>query len=202
MRIIQRWFITGLLILTPLFVTGYILYKIFVSVDNLIGPFKARYPVIDFPGVGVVAVFLLVFFVGLLGGNLIGRRILSWAEKLFHRIPLIRGIYGTVKELSEVFFSDRRTLFKRVVLIRYPHRDSFALAFVTQESAGDFETATGNELVSVFVPTTPNPTSGFLLLVPKQEVVPLALSVEDGMKMVISGGAVIPGALPSEATRG
>jgi uncharacterized membrane protein len=188
-KYLQRRFIAGVLILMPLVVTGWIFWKIFSSVDNIIAPLRERYPVMDWPGVGFVIVLLIVLLTGIFAGNLIGRRVISQGERVVYNLPLIRRVYTAVKELSEVFLSDRTTVFREVVLIRYPHRDTFALAFVTKEGTGFFNKLTGKTLLNVFVPTTPNPTSGFLLLVPDDDVIRVPINVEEGLKMVISGGA-------------
>jgi uncharacterized membrane protein len=194
LRFLRKHFITGLVFLAPIVITAYIIWKIFVSVDNLITPLRNRYPIIDFPGLGVIAVFVIIVLAGFLAGNLIGRRLSSLIERNLNHIPLIRGIYTTVKEIGQVFFADKRTVFRRVVLVKYPNPHTYAIAFVTNEMETYLNKMTGEELVSVFLPTAPNPTSGYLLLLPKRDVMPVAISVEEGLKMVISGGAVFPAA--------
>lgn len=194
-KFLQRRFLAGLLILAPVVVTAWIFFKIFTSVDNVLAPLQQRYPIIDWPGVGFVVVVLLILLTGIFAGNFIGRRVISQGERVLYNIPLIRRIYTAVKELSEVFFTDRTTVFKEVVVIRYPHKDSFAVAFVTRKAPTMINSITGKTLLNVFVPTTPNPTSGFLLLVPADEVIHVPISVEEGLKMVISGGAFTPNSL-------
>jgi uncharacterized membrane protein len=189
-KFIRRHFITGLVFLAPVVITAYIFWKVFVSVDNLIEPLQVRYPILDVPGLGVVIVFLIIVLSGFLAGNLLGRRMIGLVERWLNHIPLIRGIYSTVKEISKVFFTDKRTVFKSVVLIRYPHPDCYALAFITKEGQEYFNQLIAEELVNVFLPTAPNPTSGYLLLIPRRDVIPVDISVEEGLKMVISGGAV------------
>ncbi len=188
-KYIRRRFLAGVLILTPVVVTGWIFWKVFSSVDKIIAPFQERYPIIDWPGVGFVVVILLILLIGVFAGNLIGRRVISQGERVVYKLPMIRRVYTAVKELSEVFLTDRTTVFREVVLIRYPHKDSYALAFVTRDGASYLNELTGRTLLNVFVPTTPNPTSGFLLLVPSDEVIKVPVTVEEGLKMVISGGA-------------
>ena len=178
-----------MLILAPIIVTGWLFWKIFTSIDKVLTPLQERYPIIDWPGVGFVVVLLFVLLTGIFAGNLIGRRIIGQGERVVYNLPMIRRVYTAVKELSQVFLSDRKTVFREVVLIRYPHRDIFALAFVTREGTGFFNRLTGKTLLNVFVPTTPNPTSGFLLLVPDDDVIRVPVDVEEGLKMVISGGA-------------
>ncbi len=194
-RYLRRRFLAGVLILTPTVVTGWIFWKVFSSVDNILAPLQARYPIIDWPGVGFVVVLILILLTGIFAGNFIGRRMISQGERVVYNLPLIRRIYTAVKEISEVFFSDRTTVFREVVLIRYPHKDSFAMAFVTREGTGFFNNLTGKTLLNVFVPTTPNPTSGFLLLVPEKDVIRVPIKVEEGLKMVISGGAFTANAI-------
>ncbi|MCK4773219.1 MAG: DUF502 domain-containing protein [Candidatus Krumholzibacteria bacterium] len=194
-RYLRRRFLAGVLILTPTVVTGWIFWKVFSSVDNILAPLQARYPIIDWPGVGFVVVLILILLTGIFAGNFIGRRVISQGERVVYNLPLIRRIYTAVKEISEVFLSDRKTVFREVVLIRYPHKDSFAMAFVTREGTGFFNNLTGKTLLNVFVPTTPNPTSGFLLLVPEKDVIRVPIKVEEGLKMVISGGAFTANAI-------
>ena len=189
-KFFRRHFITGLVFLAPVVITAYILWKVFVSVDNLIEPLQVRYPILDVPGLGVIVVLFIILLAGFLTGNLLGRRLIGLVEGWLNRIPLIRGIYSTVKEISQVFFADKRTVFKSVVLIKYPHPDCYALAFVTKEGQEYFNTLIAEEVVNVFLPTAPNPTSGFLLMIPRKDVIPVDISVEEGLKMVISGGAV------------
>ncbi|UCH85215.1 MAG: DUF502 domain-containing protein [Candidatus Latescibacterota bacterium] len=199
MKFLRRHFLTGLLVIAPTVFTGWLVWKIFVTIDNLIAPFQKRFPIIDIPGIGFVVVLLLILIVGILASNLIGRRFIAGGERLLNRLPLIRRIYNASKELSEVFLTDKKTVFQRVVMIRYPHADSFALAFVTNSGRGYFSTVVGEELISVFIPTTPNPTSGFLLMIPEREVFPVDVSVEEAMKIVISGGAFTPQLLDSRS---
>jgi len=201
LKYLRRRFLTGVLILTPIVVTAWIIYKIFTSIDKTLDPLKDRYPIIDWPGVGVVVVLLFILIVGIFAGNFIGRRVIGQGERIVYNLPLIRRVYTAVKELSEVFLTDRKTVFREVVLIRYPHRETFALAFVTREGTGFFNRLTGKELLNVFVPTTPNPTSGFLLLVPEADVIRVPIEVEEGLKMVISGGAFTADPLPSADTK-
>ena len=188
----------GVLILTPIIVTGWLFWKIFSSIDKVLTPLQERYPIIDWPGVGFVVVLFFILLTGVFAGNFIGRRIIGQGERIVYNLPMIRRVYTAVKELSQVFLSDRKTVFREVVLIRYPHRDMFALAFVTREGSGFFNQLTDKTLLNVFVPTTPNPTSGFLLLVPEDDVIRVPVDVEEGLKMVISGGAFV--ADPSQFT--
>lgn len=192
MKYLRNRFIAGLLILLPAVVTAWVLWKVFTSVDSIIAPIQVRYPIIDIPGIGFLVVLLIVLLTGIFAGNFIGRRVIQRGELFLFKLPLIRRIYAAVKELAEVFLSDRTTVFREVVIVRYPHRDAYVIGFVTAKGTDRLNTIIGRDLVHVFVPTTPNPTSGFLLLLPVDDVIRVAVSVEDALKMVISGGAYIP----------
>ena len=192
MRFLRRYFLTGLVVLAPTAITGYVVWWSFTKIDNLIEPLQRRYPIIDIPGLGFVIVLMLIVITGLLASNLIGRRVISTGESVLHRLPFVRRIYSAVKEVSTVLLAEKNNAFQRVVLIRYPHRDAYALAFVTKEGIDYFNRIVGEELINVFIPTTPNPTSGFLLMLPRRDVVELDIPIEEAMKMVISGGAFAP----------
>ncbi len=201
MRYLRRQFLTGLLVLAPTALTAYIVWKIFVSIDSLIEPLQKRFPLIDIPGTGFVIVLLFILFTGILASNLIGRRLFELGDRILNGLPLIRRIYFALKEISQALLSDRKTAFQRVVLIRYPHENSYALAFVTQAGNSYFDGLVGEEIVNVFIPTTPNPTSGFMLMIPRRHIISVDLRVEEAMKMVISGGAFSPASLEDLSTQ-
>ncbi len=201
MRYLRRQFLTGLLVLAPTAITAYIVWKIFISIDSLIEPLQKRFPLIDIPGTGFVIVLLFILFTGILASNLIGRRLFELGDRILNGLPLIRRIYFALKEISQALLSDRKTAFQRVVLIRYPHENSYALAFVTQSGNSYFDGLVGEEMVNVFIPTTPNPTSGFMLMIPRRHIISVDLRVEEAMKMVISGGAFSPASLENLSTQ-
>ena len=191
---LRRRFFTGLLILLPTVITGYVLYRFFISVDSiLLNPLVQRYPFLDIPGLGFLGVFLIILLTGVFAGNFIGSAIISWTESFVFRIPLISRVYIAIKQMSEVFFKQERTVFKRAVLIEYPRPGIYAVAFVT--STWKQKDIDGRErtFVNVFLPTTPNPTSGFFLMVPDDETIPFDYTTEEAMKLIISAGAVLPG---------
>lgn len=192
MKLLRRYFLTGLVVLLPTAITVFLVWWGFNRIDNLVEPLQKRYPIIDIPGLGFIVIILLILITGLLASNLIGRRMIALGEALMNRVPLVRRIYSAIKEVAEVILTDKSTSFQRVVMIRYPHRDAYALAFVTREDAAYFDERVGTQLVSVFIPTTPNPTSGFFLMLPRHDVIDIDVSVENAMKMVISGGAYTP----------
>jgi uncharacterized membrane protein len=144
------------------------------------------------PGLGAVLALLLLFLTGVLVANLIGRRLVIWYEALLGRIPLVRSIYGGVKNFATVVFSETERPFKKVVLIEYPRKGVYRVALQTSETVPEIAAVTGRDVVTAFVPTTPNATSGFLVFVPREDVVELTMSVEEALKMVVSLGVVVP----------
>ena len=194
----RRKFLTGLLILLPTVVTGWVLYHILVYFDNLLEPVVARYPILDIPGLGFLAVVLLVLVAGVLAGNLIGRTVIGWLETLVVRIPLIRSMYIAVKQISEVFLRQQQTAYRKAVLIQYPREGIWVVGFTTKtwrrrDAGGRVKT-----FVNIFLPTTPNPPAGLFLMVPENETEPLDCTIEEALKMVISGGAIVPGSVDLE----
>jgi uncharacterized membrane protein len=187
----RRHFLTGLVALTPLLVTVWILWRFYLLVDGIVRPWLEKIPRLgeilpDFllTLIGVVAFLLLITLVGLFTRNLIGVAFFRLVERAVNRIPIIKGIFSATKQISEVFLGDKRTAFQKVVLFEYPRREVYALGFVTNDQPElDF--------VNVFLPTAPNPTSGFMLLLPRREVQVLPLTVEEGVRLIISGGSVM-----------
>jgi uncharacterized membrane protein len=189
---LRRRFLTGLVILLPTVLTGWILFQVFRSVDSVLRPVVARYPFLDFPGLGFLAVIVLILLTGVFAGNFIGRRIISLSEAVVVRVPLVNRMYTAIKQVSEVFLREERTVFKKAVLIEYPRRGIMVVGFVT--STWRYSGPSGEDVVviNVFLPTTPNPTSGLFLMIREEETIEMNCSVEEAVKMVISGGAVIP----------
>jgi uncharacterized membrane protein len=144
------------------------------------------------PGLGLIFVVILVFAVGLLTRNIVGRKIVHLGENIVERIPLVRILYAGVKQLLETIFLQKTDAFKRVALVEYPRRGTYVIGFITGESKGEVQDKTDKNMINVFIPTTPNPTSGFYMLVPDDELVVLNMSVEDAFKLIISGGIVSP----------
>lgn len=192
LALLRQWFFAGLLIWVPLAATLLVIRFLIGLLDTslLLLPESLR-P--DFPGFGVFLSVGLVLGTGALAANFLGSRMLGWAEDLLFRIPLVRTLYGGVKKLAETLFSRDSTAFKRVVMIEWPRPGLWTIGFQTGDPVRVVRDATGLELVPVFVPTTPNPTSGFIMQVPATELRVLACSVEEGMRYVISLGVVAPG---------
>lgn len=186
LRRLRTYFFTGLIIVLPFLLTLYFLWLVFGFVDGLIGPVLKLIIGQRIPGVGFIFTVGLILGTGMLATNYLGRRLLAWGDRLFIRLPLVRSVYQTLKQLVHAVFSEKQKAFQRVVLVEYPRKGVYSLAFLTR----DVEEA--GEMVMAFVPTTPNPTSGFLLLIPKKEVKYLDMSVEDGLKLIVSGGVIVP----------
>jgi uncharacterized membrane protein len=147
---------------------------------------------IHIPGLGLILTIVLVFVVGLLTRNFVGRKLVHLGEKIVDRIPIARIIYIGVKQLLEALFFQKTRAFDKAALIEYPRRGVYAIGFVTGESKGEVQNLTPKNMINVFVPTTPNPTSGFYILVPENELIILSMSVEDAFKLIVSGGIVSP----------
>ncbi len=193
----KRWFFTGLILLVPILVTVYLFLAVVRHMDgmlHLIPPAYQPDQLLGFhiPGLGVLLTLLVVLFTGIVGASFIGRWFVRLGENIVDRIPLVRSIYGAIKHVLETVLQDNKDAFRRVVLIEYPRPGLFVLAFVTGVDKGEVRRRTGEQMIAVFVPTTPNPTSGFLLYVPEKDAISLDMSVEDGMKCVISAGVISP----------
>ncbi|MDP6461880.1 MAG: DUF502 domain-containing protein [Gemmatimonadota bacterium] len=189
---LRKYFLSGLVALAPVGVTLWVLYKLFVTLDIMVSPHITRWVGFQIPGLGLLAVILFVLLTGLFASNIVGRTLISRAEQLLAKVPLFSRIYLGTKQIGEAVLADKANLFERVVAFEYPRRECWALGFVTSEHRGELASATGRRLVHVFVPTTPNPTSGFLLFIPESDTVALSMTVEEGLKLVVSGGAVAP----------
>ncbi len=151
---------------------------------------------VHIPGLGALMTLVIVFVTGLLTANFIGQRLVRWWEALLHRIPVVRSVYQSVKQISDTVFSPSGQAFRQAVLVQYPRQRSWTIGFLTGTPGGEIAGHLGDEMVSLYVPTTPNPTSGFFLMVPKADVIELDMSVEDALKYLISMGVVVPAALP------
>ena len=204
-QLIRRYFVTGLLIWVPLAITAWVLSLIVGTMDQslrlLPSAFHPRQSLgFDLPGAGVVLTLLIIFVTGILAANFIGQRLVIWWERLLARIPVVNSIYHSVKQVSDTLFSSSGNAFRKALLIEYPRQGSWTIAFVTGKPGGEVATHLSDDFVSVYVPTTPNPTSGFFLMMPRSDVVELKMSVDDALKYIISMGVVVPGgpaALPA-----
>jgi uncharacterized membrane protein len=196
---IRKTFFAGILVLAPIALSVYILYFLFNFLDGilrgtvtniLIKRFGDESMVTAIPGLGILFLIALIFITGAIARNYVGRKILALGDYIVTRIPLLNRIYIAIQEISEAVFSEKRELFKKAVLIEYPRIGCYSIAFFTQDTKGKIQENIAEDVVSVIVPTTPNPTSGYLLFVPKKDVLELNMSVEEALKLVISGGSI------------
>ncbi|MGL1920094.1 MAG: DUF502 domain-containing protein [Hyphomicrobiales bacterium] len=199
---LRTYFLTGLVIAAPIAITIYATFWVIGLIDNWVLPFIPKsylpetYLEFSVPGLGVVFAVIGLVLLGALTANFAGRTILNIGTSWLEKMPVVRTIYKALKQIFETVVSQGETNFKQVVLVEYPRRGIFAIAFVATETKGEVAQHLDETMVSVFLPTTPNPTSGFLLFVPKADVKVLDMSVEDGAKLVISAGLVNPETLP------
>lgn len=194
---LRRYFVAGLLIWLPVGVTILVFKALLDLMDRALFLIPLAYrpeTLLGFhiPGLGAVLALLLLFFTGVLAANLFGRSVVNWYERLLKRIPFVRSIYGGVKQFTEVVLADTSSSFKKVLLIEYPRIGVYSIAFQTSDDLREIQAVTAEDVITVFVPTTPNPTSGLIVFVDRTEIVELTMSVEDALKMIISLGVVVP----------
>ena len=194
---IKRYFITGLLVLVPLFITIWVLTILIGIMDQSLWllPYSWR-PEAQFgmsiPGLGALLTLGIIFFTGLVATNFFGKRIILFWEALLSRVPVVKSIYYSVKQVSDTLFSDSGQAFRKALLVQYPREGSWTIAFLTGKPGGDVVNHLEGDYVSVYVPTTPNPTSGFFLMMPKEDVIELNMSVDEALKYIVSMGVVAP----------
>ncbi len=196
-QLIKRYFITGLLIWVPLAITAWVLSLIAGAADQslrLLPTSVHPHQLLgfDIPGAGILLTLLIVMVTGILAANFIGQRLVSWWEKLLARIPVVNSIYNSVKQVSDTLFSSSGNAFRKALLVQYPRNGAWTIAFLTGSPGGDVPNHLKGDFVSVYVPTTPNPTSGFFLMMPRSEVIELDMNVDDALKYIISMGVVAP----------
>ncbi len=205
MKGLRRYFVAGLLVWIPLGITIMLISFAVRQMDKSLALIPAQYQPsivlqqvlgteqpVHVPGFGVVLILLVVFVTGVFVANFIGRAFVGGWESLMERVPVVRSVYSAAKNFAEIVFSDSSHAFKKVLLVEYPRKGIYSLAFQTSTQLGEVQGRTGEEVVGCFVPTTPNPTSGFIILVPKQDVTELDMEVDEALKMIISLGVVVP----------
>lgn len=193
----KKYFITGLLIWVPLAITAWVLALIVRTMDQtlLLLPEAIRPEHllgVYIPGIGVIATLLVVFLTGLVTANIIGQRLLRFWEGVLSRIPVVKSVYYSVKQVSDTLFSTSGEAFRKALLVQYPREGVWTIAFQTGQPGGDVVNYLDGEFVSIYVPTTPNPTSGFFLMLPRKDVIELDMSVDEALKYIISMGVVAP----------
>jgi uncharacterized membrane protein len=183
----NKYFIIGLLVIIPIWATYYVLSGLFNVIDGMLGDLPRHFLGLKFPGLGIITLIVFVLLVGVLSANYLGTRLVRYSDLFMQRVPLVRGVYTTVKQIMETF--SVKHSFRGVALVEYPRKGCYSMGFMTGEIKGENLGLPGR-FITVFVPTTPNPTAGFLLILHEDEVKQLNMSVDQGMKFIISVGLV------------
>ena len=194
---IKPIFLTGLAVTVPIGLTVYILIFLIDLMDGLLHVIPSRFHpdhLLGFriPGLGIIFTVVFIFAMGLTTRSILGSKILLWGESMVVRVPLVRGIYQAFKQVVDAMVSTKGESFKRVVLVEFPRKGLYTVAFVTGLTSGEVRDKTAENCVNIFIPTTPNPTSGFYMMVPEDQVVTLDMTVEEAFKLIMSGGIVAP----------
>ncbi|MGB0694027.1 MAG: DUF502 domain-containing protein [Rhodospirillaceae bacterium] len=191
---LRTWFFAGVLVTAPIFITLFVAWTVIEFVDNQVASLLPRV-LRDFaviPGLGLLLLLILLTVIGSFTTGFLGRVVIRMGERMVNKVPVVRNIHSALKQIIETVLAQQSSAFRQVVLVEYPRRGMWAIAFITGVTEGEVQNLTADECINVFLPTTPNPTSGFLLFVPRRDLVVLDMSVEEGIKMVISGGIVTP----------
>ena len=205
MKRLRRYLVAGLLVWIPLAVT-YLLLRFAVNLmDRTLRVIPSKYQPgillqelfntdapVHIPGLGIILTLIVLLLTGILAANFVGRAFVGGWESLMDRIPIVRSIYSAAKNFAEIVFSDSSSSFKQVMLIEYPRKGLYSLAFQTASELGEVQGRTGEDVICCFVPTTPNPTSGFIIVVPRKDAIALDMDVDEALKMIISLGVVVP----------
>ena len=189
---IRRYFIAGLLVVFPLVLSVFVFWKLFFWIEGMMDTLLRRLSIIYIPGLGILLLLVFIIFIGMITTNLIGKKLFSIFQKIITRIPLFNKVYKAIQEISYASLGREKGLFREVVLVEYPREGLFALAFVTDQTREEISKKLNRPCLNVFVPTSPNPTSGMLVIVPRDKVIPLSMTVEEAFKLIVSGGAFTP----------
>ena len=194
----RRHFLAGILVTSPILITVYVTWLIVTFIDAQVAgllpnslDFTKQLPH-QIPGLGLIISIVVITFIGAITPGFIGRTLLKVGERILDNTPIVRSIYGAIKQIMETVMSTNSESFREVVLVEYPRKGIWVIGFVTGETKGEVQSLNKETLINVFIPTTPNPTSGFLLFLPKKDLIYMKMKVEDAVKMVISGGIVTP----------
>ena len=197
MKHLRRYLVAGLLVWIPLGVTIFILRVLIGLMDRTLLLIPQQYHPEEWfgftiPGLGLILTLLVLLITGLLAANIVGRSMVGLWESMLDRIPVVRSVYSAAKNFAEIVFSDSGQSFKKVLLIEYPRKGVYSLAFQTATNLGEVQGRTGEEMICTFVPTTPNPTSGYIIILPKKDIIELDMEIDEALKMIISLGVVVP----------
>jgi uncharacterized membrane protein len=210
MKSVRKWLLAGLLVIVPVGITVWVLEWIISSLDktllilpqawrpdNLLGVLFPFFKGVHIPGFGVILAFAILLLVGAVASNFFGKKLVGWWDSLLNRIPVVRSIYSSVKQVSDTLFSDSGNAFRKAVLIQWPRENVWTIAFVTGSPGGDVVNHLYGDYVSVYVPTTPNPTGGYFVMLKRTDCIELNMSVDEALKYIVSMGVVAPGAQAS-----
>jgi uncharacterized membrane protein len=199
---IKKYFIAGILVLLPFLITIFILINLFQFADSILGKFINIYlvEILGFyiPGLGLIIFLIIIFLIGFLTTHFLGKRLYLILDAALRRFPLIRLIYPSIKQIIEFLFATQRQTFKKTVLVEYPKTGIWSMGFITNEGFQEAKDKTKKELLNIFIPSSPGPFTGFYILVPRQEVIILDITVEDAVKLLVSGGLLNPVSLPKK----
>lgn len=198
----RKWLLSGLLVLAPLIITLWVLDWVIGTLDLTLNILPESWQPdrllgLHIPGLGVLFALVVVLLIGALASNFIGNQLVDWWHALLHRIPVVRSIYSGVKQVSDTLFSEKGNAFRQAVLVQWPHADMWTIGFVTGSPGGDLLTHLPADCLSVYVPTTPNPTGGYFIMVKKSDCVVLEMNVDEALTYVISMGVIVPGGAKS-----
>jgi uncharacterized membrane protein len=202
---LRAYFLTGVIVTAPIAITIYLVWLFVSFLDDQVGSLlptqynPETYLPFSVPGLGLLIMLVFLTLVGMVAAGFAGRTLVRLGERLLSRMPVVRSVYSTLKQIFETVLAQSSRSFREVVLVEYPRRGLGAIGFVTGPTGGEIQARSDEELVNVFLPTTPNPTSGFLLFVPKKDLIHLNMSIEEGIKLVISGGLVSAADTPADA---
>lgn len=195
---LRGYFLAGVLVTAPISITLYLTWLFLVFVDSKVTPLipvqynPNTYLPFSMPGLGLVIAVTFFILVGWLAKNVLGRVLINISEYLVRRLPVVRSLYGATKQIFETVMTSQSQAFREVVMFEYPRRDCWCLGFVAGVAKGEVQRLNEDEVVNIYVPTTPNPTSGFLLFIPRKDLVVLEMTVEEGIKLIVSGGIITP----------
>ena len=198
LRRLRTHFLTGIIATAPIGLTLYLAWVLVTFVDRVVTPLipatynPNTYVPFDIPGLGLIAAIILLTFIGFITANFLGREFVALGERIVDRMPVVRSVYGALKQIFETVLAQSSRSFREVVLVEYPRRGIWAVGFVTSITEGEIQALKEDTLVNVFLPTTPNPTSGFLIYMKESECIEMDMSIEEGAKMILSAGLVVP----------
>jgi uncharacterized membrane protein len=195
---LRAYFFAGILVTAPIGITIYLAWSVVTWVDESVLPFlppkynPETYLPFSLPGIGLIVLIVFLTAIGAITAGMIGRMVIGYSERVLTRMPVIRSVYSATKQIFETMLAQKSAAFREVVLVEFPRIGMWSIGFITGVTEGEVQELTDEEVLNVYIPTTPNPTSGYLCFVARSEVYPLSMSVEEGIKMVVSGGLVCP----------